>query len=169
MKYPMRRKDRQMSEEFAYEIADKCVFASLATVNEDGSPYCIPVNIARNGRRLYFHSAKAGQKIENLRRNNAVCLCCVGDTNVPDGRFTMDFESAVIYGHARELTAEAEKVEALRLICMRHAPGNMDDFSNAMERSLERTSVWTIEIDEITGKRKKYDSEGTEMTWGRME
>ena len=28
--------------------------------------------------------------------------------------------------------------------------------------------MWKISIDEITGKRKKYDKDGVEMKYGRM-
>jgi nitroimidazol reductase NimA-like FMN-containing flavoprotein (pyridoxamine 5'-phosphate oxidase superfamily) len=38
----MRRKDREMDDDFAKQVIDKAAFATLATVNEDGSPYCAP-------------------------------------------------------------------------------------------------------------------------------
>lgn len=41
----MRRKDRKMDIEFAYSIIDKADFGTLATVTEDGVPYCIPIPI----------------------------------------------------------------------------------------------------------------------------
>ena len=45
----------------------------------------------------------------------------------------------------------------------------MDDFYQAIARSLDRTAIWQVNIDTITGKRKKYDSAGVEMKFGRME
>ena len=42
-------------------------------------------------------------------------------------------------------------------------------FDAAIEKSLDRTGVWKIKISSITGKRKKYDSDGNEMKFGRME
>ena len=58
----MRRKERQMPEEFAWEVADKCEYVFLAMTAEDGSPYGLPVTIARDGRIIYFHSAMEGRK-----------------------------------------------------------------------------------------------------------
>ena len=57
----MRRKERQMPEEFAWEVVDKCEYAFLAMTAEDGSPYGLPVTIARGGRAIYFHSALEGR------------------------------------------------------------------------------------------------------------
>ena len=67
------------------------------------------------------------------------------------------------------LVDDEEKITALRGICQRHTPSNMPDFDNAIERSLPRTGVWKISIESITGKRKKFDKDGNEMKYGRME
>ena len=67
------------------------------------------------------------------------------------------------------VTEETEKLAALRTICEKYCPENMDAFEASAARSLPRTAVWRIEIVSITGKRKKYDAEGKEMTFGRME
>ena len=146
----MRRKERQMPEEFAWEVADKCEYAFLAMTAEDGSPYGLPVTIARDGRIIYFHSAMEGRKVECLRRSPRVCLSCVGDTP-----FTTLYESAVVFGMAEEVTEDDEKIRALRLLCQRHTPDNMEGFSRAIAKSLGRTGVWRITVEEITGKAKR--------------
>lgn len=151
----MRRKERQMPEEFAWEVVDKCEYAFLAMTAEDGSPYGLPVTIARGGRAIYFHSALEGRKVECLRRFPRVCLCCVGDTRVPPGKFTTLFESAVVFGRAEEVTQDDEKIHALQMLCQRHTPDNMENFPGAVAKSLSRTGVWKITVEEITGKAKR--------------
>nr|WP_325299307.1 pyridoxamine 5'-phosphate oxidase family protein [uncultured Dysosmobacter sp.] len=151
----MRRKDRQMSEEFAWEVVDKCAYAFLAMTAEDGGPYGLPVTIVRDGNAVYFHSAMEGRKITCLRRHPRVCLTCVGDTRIPEGKFTTLFESAVAFGTAAEVTAEEEKIRALRLLCQRHTPDNMAAFDKAIAASLGRTAIWKITVTEITGKAKR--------------
>lgn len=153
----MRRKDRELSVDIAREIIDKAEFGVLATVNEDGTPYCIPLSIARDGGQdvIYFHCAREGQKIENMRRNPKVCMSFVGNTAIPDGKFTTLYESAVIYGEATEVLTDEEKIHGLRLICEKYTPDNMADFDNAIGRSLARTAVWKVTIAQITGKGKR--------------
>ena len=151
----MRRKDRKKSSEFALLVIDKCAYSVMATVNPDGSPYCIPISLAREGEWLYFHCAHDGQKIENLKHSNRVCVTCVGDVKVVPRDFGIEYESAVINGTASEVTAREEKVSALAVISRRYTPDDMDIFDEVISRNLDRTAVWKIHIDEISGKGRK--------------
>ena len=151
----MRRKERQITEEAAWAVVDKCEYAFLAMTAEDGTPYGLPVTIVRDGRNIYFHSALEGRKVECLRRQPRVCLTCVGDTAIQQDRFTTLYESAVAFGTAAEVTENAEKVEVLRLLCLRHTPDNMADFDRAVNASLARTGIWKIAVEELTGKAKR--------------
>ncbi|MDR1904815.1 MAG: pyridoxamine 5'-phosphate oxidase family protein [Treponema sp.] len=151
----MRRKDREMPRDFAEAVLDRCIYAVLATVNEDGTPYCIPLSIAREGDWLYFHSAQEGRKIDNMKARNRVCLCGVGDTQVPEGRFTIAYTSAVVTGTVQAVQEDAEKIHALRLICLRHTPEALAGFDAAIARQLAVTGVWKLHIDEISGKRNQ--------------
>ena len=92
----MRRKDRQRSEEFAWAVTDRCGWAVLSCVQPDGTPYSVPLSIAREGGRVYFHCAEEGRKTEALRSNPKVCLSCVGDTHPAQDGFSMEYESAIL-------------------------------------------------------------------------
>ena len=169
MEAHIRRKDREMPRDFALRVADNCTFSVMATVNPDGTPYCIPLSLAREGDRLYFHCAHQGHKIDNLRYQNQVCIACVGNVKVIPEDFSTEYESAIISGVASEVTDRAEKIHALELICRRYTPDNMANFDHAIRKSLDITAIWKIRIDEISGKRKKLDKDGKEMKFGRME
>ena len=151
----MRRKDREKPADFALAVADTCSYAVMATVDPDGSPYCVPLSMAREGEWLYFHCAAEGHKIDNLKNRNKVCVSCVGASRPIPEDYSLEYESAVIKGTASEVTDREEKIHALDLICRRYAPENMAGFSAAIERSLGRTAVWKIHIDEISGKGRK--------------
>ncbi|MCL2601490.1 MAG: pyridoxamine 5'-phosphate oxidase family protein [Treponema sp.] len=150
----MRRTDREKPREFALDVVDRCAYSVLATVNPDGAPYCVPLSLAREGEWLYFHSAHEGHKIDNLRGNNRVCVCCVGDINEAPGEFSIRYESAIVKGVALEITDSKEKIHALKCISVRYTPKIMADFDKEIEKNLHRTGVWKIRIDEITGKGK---------------
>jgi len=152
----MRRKDRETDAAFAWNVADKCEYAVMAMTLADNTPYCVPLSIARKNETLYFHCAKEGKKADALRKNPKVCLVCVGDTHRMEDKFSTEYESAVLFGVAEEVTGDGEKIEALRLICERHTPINMANFETAIRESLKKTAVWRIAVSEITGKRKSY-------------
>ena len=151
----MRRKDREMTKEFALQVVDKCEWATLAMVTPENTPYCIPISIARIDEFVYFHCAKDGRKIDCMRHCNDVCISCVGDTQRLDDEFSTKYESAEIFGKAIRVTDDEEKIYALRALCERHTPLNMRNFDDAINKSLWRTDIWKITIDDITGKCKK--------------
>lgn len=154
----MRRKDRERDKAFALSVIDKCEYATLATVS-DGLPYCVPVSVVRRGTSIYFHCAKCGKKVEAMRAFQKVCVTAVGDTKIIPEEFTTLYESAVVVGTAHEITDEAQKIEALRLLCMKYTPGSMDAFDAAITKSLHRTAIWEVQIEEITGKCKQAKTE----------
>ena len=165
----MRRTDREMHREFALTVLDKCEYMVLSMTDGDGAPYCVPVNGVRDGEDIYFHCALRGEKIDCLRARPRVCLCAVGETRVVQEEFTTEYECALARGTAAEVTADEEKIHALRLICLHYAPDNMENFDSAVERSLRRTGIWKIHMDNITGKRKKYGKDGRELKFGETE
>ncbi len=50
----MRRKDREVSAEQAWEIVERCSYGVLAMTKPDGTPYAVPVNFAREGTACIF-------------------------------------------------------------------------------------------------------------------
>lgn len=144
-----------MPREFALEVTDKCEWAVLSMKDLEGKPYAVPISIVRDGDAVYFHTAKAGRKIDILKQNPEVCLVCVGDTKRLEDQFTTKYESAVISGHAEEVTDDGEKIHALRILCERHTPANMGEFEDAVRKSLRVTGIWKIRMEEVTGKAKK--------------
>jgi nitroimidazol reductase NimA-like FMN-containing flavoprotein (pyridoxamine 5'-phosphate oxidase superfamily) len=151
----MRRKDRERDRSFAEGVVDTCRYAVLATVNDDGSPYNVPLSIVRQGEWIYFHCAREGHKTGNLKQRNRVCLACVGKAEEPPDHFTVVYESAIVFGSAEEVLEEGEKVRALRLLCERHSPANMAAFDDEMAREYQATAVWKIHIEEISGKERR--------------
>lgn len=75
----MRRKDREQSEEFGWDVLETCPYAILSTTDDEGLPYSIPVSPAVLEGAIYVHSAKHGTKSKLLREHPAVCLVGVRD------------------------------------------------------------------------------------------
>ncbi len=151
----MRRKDREETPEFALELLKKCEYAVLSTVNEDGSPYGIPISPVFMDGCFYFHCAPEGRKLENIRREPRVGLACVGKTHLIPEQFTTEYESAVLAGSAFLVTNEEEKRRALLCLCEKYAPENLAAAEKAIEGSLHRTGVCRIEPGAATGKAKR--------------
>ena len=148
----MRRKDREQDASFAYRVLRDCEYVSLATVNTDGTPYCIPISPVLVGNALYFHSALEGQKLTNISRNSAVCISGVRYTKLVPEKFTTEYESAVATGKCVIVTDTEEKVMAMRALCEKYAKDSMGLFDEVMAKSFHRTCVCRVDIERITGK-----------------
>lgn len=110
----MRRKDREVSAEQAWEIVERCSYGVLAMTKPDGTPYAVPVNFAREGNYLYIHCAQTGEKTDCLNHQPQVCVTCVeGGAWVDQPALTTRYASAVMLGKAEELTDEADKVKGI--------------------------------------------------------
>lgn len=187
----MRRKDREMSKEFALALIDHSSYGVLSVVDKDGNPYGLPLSIVYQEGKLYFHSAKGGKKVETFEDGKHVCVTFVGKTKIPElfsedelqgflkdeskgttlssKVFTTEYESAMVFGKIHLVKNETEAIEALRLICLKYTPTKMDYFDLAIKSGLSRTNIYRIDIEEITAKRKKFAPSGEELKWGKLE
>lgn len=156
------------------EVLQKAPYVTVSMSDTDGTPYAVPLSLARVNDVFYFHCAAEGKKLDLLSRNPRVCLSavsrCKPTVGPKDGSFTLEFQSAIAFGVAEQVEACEEKIIGLRAICERFLPHHMDAFESSIARSLGRTAVYRITLTEPpTGKRKQYDSKGEEMKYGRME
>lgn len=152
----VRRKDREISSEMAYEILKKSEYAVLATINVNGKePYCIPFSPVIIDDYIYLHGAPEGHKIDNIRKNPNVCVTCVGETELIPENYTTAYESVVVTGVISEVEEDDEKIFALKELCLKFAPSNMENFEKAIKASLHRTKICKIKINSITGKAKR--------------
>jgi len=178
----MRKVSREMPAEWAMEVLDKAPYITVSMTEADGTPYAVPLSLARVGEVFYFHCAMEGKKLDILRQNPRVCLSavakCKPTVGPKDGSFTLEFKSAIAFGTAEMVEEDEEKIAGLRAICERFLPQHMHSINSAqvpafdasIARSLGRTAVGRIRLTEPpTGKRKQYDSQGEEMKYGRME
>lgn len=152
----LRRKDREKDRNFALEVLKNCEYATLATINLDNTPYCIPISPVLVGEIIYFHCALKGKKLENINNKNQVCLSCVGRTRLVPEEFTTEYESAVVIGKAVMVDNEEEKIMALKMICQKYTTNSSEAIQKEIEKSLHRTAICKITIDQITGKSKGY-------------
>ena len=171
----MRKESRKMCAGWALEVFDKAPYITISMADADGNPYGLPLSLVRtDDKTFWFHCATEGKKLDILKDNPRVFLSAVTKCRPlrgpKDGSFTLEFQSATAVGMAEIVEDESTKKEALRAICQRFLPQQMEGFEEAVSRSLNRTAVVRITLTEPpVGKRKQYDTGGDEMKYGRME
>lgn len=148
----MRRKDRERDADFAWRVLGTAPYATLSTVNKAGEPCSVPVSPARLGDAIVFHCAVAGEKLDNLTANPAVCLSAVSRADILAEQYTMAYDSAVFHGRAQIVTDPRQRRAAMRAITERYAPEHMAKFDEVFEKEAPRTVIVRIEPTSVTGK-----------------
>lgn len=148
----MRRAEHEKDRAFSETVIDKCRYMTLCLVDEVGVPYCVPLSPVRRDNDIYFHCATAGRKLDAMRAHPQVSISFVGNTAVPPKEFTLYYEAVYAEGTATEVTDQAERVEALRLLCEKYCPDDMGDFERVLRAWEPRTGIWKVRLDKITSK-----------------
>ena len=155
MNEKMRRKDRETTEERAYEILKNGEYGILSTIGEDGYPYGVPVNFAVEGNKIYFHCAPEGYKLECIRENPKVSFTVVGATQIVPGKFTTGYESTIAFGEIHLDLPEEERRYALRLLVNKYSSAFKEIGEKYIEKSFYRTNILRLDISHISGKCKR--------------
>ena len=69
-----------MDAAFALEVLDKAPYVTVSMIRPDGSPYGLPLSLARTDKRtFYFHCALEGDKLDCIAHNPTVFLSAVSN------------------------------------------------------------------------------------------
>lgn len=177
----MRRKDREMDKDFAYEVIDKSEYGTLCVFDYD--IFAFPFSAVREGDYIYFHSATTGTKVEAFKNQEMVKAVFVADVKVPDlytdseieeklktehpsfltkKIYTTEYASAICDGRIELVEDEEEKRHGLKLLCEKYTPNKMKFFDHATKR-LDFVNVYKIHMTNVTAKRKKFAEDKTEL------
>lgn len=147
----MRRKQNKLEEVKTIELLKECEYGILSTVGENGYSYGVPLNYVYINNSIYFHCALEGHKLDNIKNNNKVSFCVVGDTCVLPEKFDTKFKSAIIFGIANEVFDEEKNTAFLELI-NKYSPDYIEEGKKYIEHSSRAAKVIKISIEHISGK-----------------
>ncbi len=149
----MRRKKQQLSEKETLEILNRGTSGVLALHGDDGYPYAVPISYVYSGSKLYFHSAKAGHKIDAIKNSAKASFCVIDRDDVVPEEYTTYFRSAIAFGKLRILEQNEEIIHAISALGRKYHPnGSEEELKNAIMRELNPLCVFEMEIDHLTGK-----------------
>jgi nitroimidazol reductase NimA-like FMN-containing flavoprotein (pyridoxamine 5'-phosphate oxidase superfamily) len=137
------------------ELLETCHVGRLATVGPDGYPMVKPVNFASEEGRVYFHSAKTGEKIDHITRDSRVCFevdlpIALVKTRSTPCRAEYLYRSVIIKGRARVVEDGEERLHGLSLLMKKYQPeGGYSDFP---EEKMQITAIVRIDVEEMAGK-----------------
>jgi nitroimidazol reductase NimA-like FMN-containing flavoprotein (pyridoxamine 5'-phosphate oxidase superfamily) len=133
----MRRKHNEVKDPKEIErILSLANIGRLATKGQDGYPYITPLNFVGLEGNIYFHCARKGEKLDNLRRDPRVCFevdvplsyLDIGlDPSRPICQLHQYYHCVIIRGTATAVKDSALKTAALNALISKHE--NTEDFT----------------------------------------
>jgi hypothetical protein len=154
MRREIRRKDRAILLHEAIEILASGEYGVLSSVDSDDQPYGVPVSYRLIDDAIYFHCFPEGHKLDNIAHNEKVSFCVVGKTEVLPDKFSIKYESSIVFGRATELF-ETEKSIALLGFLKKYSPDFIAEGMKYIDASFDKVRVYKISIDSISGKSRK--------------
>jgi nitroimidazol reductase NimA-like FMN-containing flavoprotein (pyridoxamine 5'-phosphate oxidase superfamily) len=150
----MRRKDRLITNAETSSILERGEYGILSTVSSNKEPYGVPLNYCLIDECIFFHCALEGRKINNINNNPKVSFCVVGKTEVLPDKFGTKYESCIVDGLASESFGEEKKL-ALEGLIHKYSANFFSEGLKYIEKLNDKTRVFKISIDSISGKARK--------------
>ena len=149
----LRRKRQALSAEECAAVLLRGTSGVLALSGDNGYPYAVPISYVYDGKALYFHCARAGHKLDALRREPKASFCVVDQDQVVTEEYTTYFRSVIAFGTVREAEDPAEMRRAMELLAAKYAPASTaEERSRAMDREWPGLCVLEMTVEHLTGK-----------------
>lgn len=153
----IRRADRVMSEQRTLETLARGYSGRLATVSEDGFPYCIPLLYLWIDGEVHLHTASAGGHLRaNIDRDRRVCFEVDEQEGVFDyGRFECDsglaYRSVCLFGRIRIVEDRQARQRFCEALMEKYGKPETRRTKGFFPR-LDIITVYALAVERMTGK-----------------
>lgn len=149
----MRRKRQVLSKEDTAAVLYRGMSGVLALAGDDDYPYAVPISYVYDGHKIYFHCARAGHKLDAIKRNAKASFCVIDQDQIVPEEYTTYFRSVIVFGKIRVLEDEEEKRKAMEKLAVKYAPEDTAvGRKSAIDREWAPLCVLEMKIDHMTGK-----------------
>lgn len=147
----MRRKKQLLSMKDIKDILDRCTNGVLACLGDEEYPYAVPLNYVYFNDKIYFHSAKAGHKIDAITENPKVSFSVIDEDTIVSGKYTSYYRSVIAFGKVRIVEGN-ERLEAFRALVEKYSGDQPEEAKHKAITQCTQAYIVVIDIEHITGK-----------------
>ncbi len=153
---PMRRKDRQLTEEDTWALLKQESYGVLSVTEEDGWPYGVPINYILREGCLYLHCSPSAYVVGAIARDDRVCFTVVPRAELVPEHITETYESVIVYGRAHLVEDPAQREELLRAFTFSLGQVPPEIGQRYIEKLGARTAFVCIRPEHVTGKANRH-------------
>ncbi len=147
-------------KETIYSILDEAFICHVG-FTVDGKTFVIPTSYGRLGDKLFIHGSSISRMMKNLSEGIDICVTVTLVDGIVLARsvfhHSMNYRSVVIFGKAKLVESNEEKMNALEAFTEHIVKGRWDDSRIPNEKELNVTTVLSLEIDEASAKIRTGD------------
>ena len=149
----MRRFKQQISEEECVRVLKEQPRGVLSMLGDDGYPYGIPLDhwYSEDDKKLYFHCAKAGHKLDAIAAYDKVSYCVMDEGYRKDGEWALNINSVVVFGRM-SLVEDEEKKREICTNLVKKFTDDEDYLQRELTHALPRANCLELTIEHMTGK-----------------
>ena len=149
----IRKKKNEISIDVAKELLHSSRRGVLAVNGDEGYPYAIPINYLydEENNRIIFHGAKAGHKVDSLKKNDKICFTIYGNETIKEEKWAPYLQSVVIFGKCHLVENKDDTISMLKKFALRYYP-NEEMVNKEIEFSGRGVQMFEIEIEHLSGK-----------------
>jgi hypothetical protein len=167
-----RRPEHAQKDDWVRDFLGRAQIGHVAT-RWDEQPFITPTTFWYDPgqHEIYFHSNIVGRVRANAERHTQVCFEASEFGQLLPANtaleFSIQYQSAVVFGNVRLLEDLAEKRRALSGLIAKYFPTMMagQEYRPITEQELKRTSVYAIAIDSWSGKKNWPDRADQSDEW----
>ena len=144
----MRRGKQLLSMEDITAVMDRCTNGVLACLGDEDYPYAVPLYFKD---KIYFHSAKAGHKIDAVMKNPKVSFSVIDEDTIVSEKYTTYFRSVIVFGKARIVEGD-ERLEAFEAWVEKYSADQPEEAKHQEIVGCTQAYIIAIDVEHITGK-----------------
>lgn len=147
----MRRNKQLLSIEETKAVMDRCTSGILACLGDEDYPYAVPLSYVYVNNKIYFHSAKAGHKIDAILKNPKVSFAVIDQDKIVGKEYTTYFRSVIAFGKARIVEGD-EWTNAFKALVEKYSSEIPEEARDKKIIGCTQSYIIAIDIEHITGK-----------------
>ena len=152
----LRRKDKEIKDKAEIEqVLGEATVGRLGT-SKDDTPYVVPVSYVYHEGKIIIHGAKQGKKMDDIAANPRVCFEVDTSEIIRSDdpcNYSYRYRSVIANGTAKILDDPEKRLEMLRLLTERYAPGQGSDLTEEHLKKNWNLNVVEIMIRDMVGKK----------------
>ena len=147
------RKKQSLSQDKIVEILRTEKRGVLSVIGENGYPYGLPINYWYNEEngRIYFHSGKAGHKVDAMAVNKKVSFCVYDSGYRKEGEWALNISSVIVFGKVSIVEDFEKTMDICRCLSLKYTTDKLY-IEEEIKKFGKATLCYELCPEHITGK-----------------